>query len=160
MKLRGAICRAPAPERSFEKSNADASLIAQIIVEKYVDHLPLYRQIKRYERLGVTLSDSTIDSWLITAATLIMPLYQAHKDLVLKSGYIHADETTIRVQDSSKKAYLNGSSGRGATHQGYYWVYQSHEKSWFSLTTGRVVQEKALRVFLKTIRDIYRQTPA
>lgn len=118
-KATGRIMQAPAPERSFEKSNADASLIAQVIVEKYVDHLPLYRQIKRYERLGVTLSDSTIDSWLITAATLITPLYQAHKDMVLNSGYIHADETTIRVQDSSKK---------GTTHHGYYWVYQSHEK--------------------------------
>ena len=129
-KATGRIMQAPAPQRSFEKSNADASLVAQIVVEKYVDHLPLYRQIKRYERLGVTLSDSTIDSWLTTTAQLIEPLYQTHKDLVLGSGYIHADETTIRVQDSNKK---------GTTHQGYYWVYQSHEKKLvlFDYRTGR-----------------------
>ncbi|MBK7097666.1 MAG: transposase [Sphingobacteriales bacterium] len=57
---------------------------------------------------------------------------------VLKSGYIHADGTTIRVQDSSKKAYLNGSSGRGATHQGYYWSIRVMKKLvLFDYRTGR-----------------------
>jgi len=121
------ILQAAAPDRCFEKSNADTSLVAQVIVEKYVDHLPLYRQIKRYERLGVTISDSTIGDWLTTAAQMLLPLYQAHKLLVLSYGYLHADETIIKVLDSDKKARLNGSSG-GATHQGYYWVYQSHEQ--------------------------------
>ena len=113
------ILQAPAAVRSFEKSNVDASLVAQIIVEKYVDHLPLYRQVKRYERLGVSLSDSTIGDWLSAASKLLLPLYEAHAQLVLSSGYLHADETIIKVLDSDKK---------GATHQGYYWVYQCHEK--------------------------------
>lgn len=124
------ILQAAAPDRCFEKSNADTSLVAQVIVEKYVDHLPLYRQIKRYERLGVIISDSTIGDWLTAAAQMLLPLYQAHKLLVLSYGYLHADETSIKVLDSDKK---------GATHQGYYWVYQSHQQKLvlFDYRTGR-----------------------
>src|SRR5665647_2119067 len=124
------ILQAPAPERSFERSNVDTSLVAQIIVEKYVDHLPLYRQLSRYLRLGVTISDSTIGDWLTTASKLLLPLYDAHALLVLASGYLHADETIIKVLDSDKK---------GATHQGYYWVYQCHEQKLvlFDYRTGR-----------------------
>jgi transposase len=124
------IYQAPAPARSFERSNVDASLVAQIIVEKYADHLPLYRQLKRYLRLGVTISDSTIGDWLTTASKLLLPLYDAHALLVKSSGYLHADETIIKVLDSDKK---------GATHQGYYWVYQCHEQKLvlFDYRTGR-----------------------
>lgn len=124
------ILQAPAPERSFERSNVDTSLVAQVIVEKYVDHLPLYRQLSRYLRLGVTISDSTVGDWLTMAAKLILPLYQAHSLQVLHSGYLHADETIIKVLDSDKK---------GAAHQGYYWVYQCHEQKLvlFDYRTGR-----------------------
>src|SRR5882672_892989 len=122
------ILQAAAPDRCFEKSNADTTLVAQVIVEKYVDHLPLYRQIKRYERLGVTISDSTIGDWLTTAAQMLLPLYQSHKLLVLSHGYLHADETIIKVLDSDKKPARLRHSGGGAAHQGYYWVYQSHKQ--------------------------------
>ena len=124
------ILQALAPERSFEKSNVDASLVAQVIVEKFVDHLPLYRQIKRYARLGVTISDSTIGDWLTASATLLQPLSEAHTIAVLNCGYLHADETIIKVLDSDKK---------GATHRGYYWVYQSNEQKLvlFDYRTGR-----------------------
>lgn len=113
------IYQAPAPERTFERSNVDSSLVAQVIVEKYVDHLPLYRQLKRYERFGVVISDSTIGDWLAIAANWLLPLYEAHKLLVFRCGYLHVDETIIKVLEIDKK---------GATHQGYYWVYQSHEQ--------------------------------
>jgi transposase len=128
--LTNRIYQAAAPARSFERSNVDSSLVAQVIVEKYIDHLPLYRQIKRYERLGVTISDSTIGDWLTAGAELLLPLYQAHKLNVLGSGYLHADETIIKVLDSDKN---------GATHQGYYWVYQCHDHKLvlFDYRTGR-----------------------
>jgi transposase len=113
--LTGAIVQALAPERSFERSHVDPSLIAQIVVEKFTDHLPLDRQTKRFARLGVTISDSTIGNWVAASAAFLKPLYEAHKKQVLGSGYLHADETLIRVLDSNKK---------NATHQGYYWVYQ------------------------------------
>lgn len=124
------ILQAPAPDRAFERSSVDASLVAQIIVEKYVDHLPLYRQLNRYVRLGVAISDSTMGDWLTYAAGLILPLYQAHKLSVLSCGYLHADETTLKVLDRLKN---------GTTHLGYYWVYQSHEQKLvlFDYQTGR-----------------------
>ena len=112
------IVQAPAAERAFQRSSVDTSLVAQVIVEKCVDHLPLHRQLNRYKRLGVTISDSTMGDWLTYAAALILPLYQAHKLLVLSCSYLHADETTLKVLDRLKK---------GTTHQGYYWVYQGHE---------------------------------
>lgn len=113
------ILQAPAPERPFEKSSVDASLVSQAIVEKYVDHIPVYRQIKIYERLGVTISDSTMGDWFAAAANLLLPLYEAHKKLVMSCNYLHADETTIRVLESERK---------GASHLGFYWVYQAHEQ--------------------------------
>jgi transposase len=113
----GGVVQAPAPVRIMEKCSADSSLLAQIAVEKYIDHLPLYRQAKRYERLGVNISDSTIGDWVRQTAHALTGLYELHKAIVLQSGYLHADETTIKVMTDEKK---------NATHQGYYWVYQSH----------------------------------
>jgi transposase len=113
------IIQAPASPRAIDKGNVDSSLLAQIAIEKYIDHLPLYRQAKRYERLGISISESSIGEWVGATARCIEPLYNRHKELVLASSYIHADETTIRVMDSEKK---------NATHQGYYWVYQSHHE--------------------------------
>lgn len=124
------IHQALAPERSFERSNVDTSLIAQIIVEKFLDHLPLERQLKRFARLGVPISDSTIGNWVTAGAAFLKPLYEAHKQLVLAGGYLHADETIIKVLDSDKK---------NATHQGYYWVYQCNANKLvlFDYRTGR-----------------------
>lgn len=124
------ILQAPAQERPFEKCSVDASLVAQAIVEKYVDHLPIYRQVKIYARLGVTLSDSTMGDWFAAAANLLLPLYEAHKKLVISSNYLHADETTIKVLESERK---------GATHHGFYWVYLAHEQKLvlFDYQTGR-----------------------
>jgi len=129
-KATNSIYQALAPERCFERSNVDPSLVAQIIVEKFVDHIPLDRQVKRYTRLGFTISDSTVGNWVAASAAYLPPLYEAHKQLVLSSGYLHADETIIKVLDSDKK---------NATHQGYYWVYQCNANKLvlFDYRTGR-----------------------
>jgi transposase len=108
------MVQAAAPERTFSRSSVDESLVANVIVEKYVDHLPLYRQAKRYERQGVVLSESTLGEIITACGRLLQPLYEAHRKDILSCGYLHVDETTIKVQDSDKK---------GATHQGYYWVF-------------------------------------
>src|ERR1017187_236588 len=110
------IIIAPMPERPLEKVMAGPALLTQIVIDKYVDHLPLYRQLQRFERSGVTLSDSTLGGWISAVCKLIMPLYEALKLEILKSGYIHADETTIKVLDKTKK---------GTTHRGYFWVYNN-----------------------------------
>src|SRR5690606_19104446 len=84
--------------------------------EKYVDHMPLYRQVQRFTREGITLSESTLGGWVAATADLLVPLYEALKKEVIESGYVQADETPIAVQDRDKQ---------GSTHRGYYWVYHA-----------------------------------
>ena len=107
---------APMPVRPVDKAIAGPGLLAQIIIDKYVDHLPLYRQQQRFARGGVNLSDSTISGWVSAVCNLLMPLHQALKHQIMNSGYIHADETYIKVLDNNKK---------GAAHRGYFWVYNN-----------------------------------
>lgn len=104
------------PSRPLEKAMAGEGLLAQIIIDKYVDHLPLYRQMQRFERAGVKLAYSTLTDWVSGTCNLITPLFEALKSEVLQSNYLHADETPIKVMDKDKK---------GETHRGYYWVYQN-----------------------------------
>jgi len=104
------------PSRPIEKAMAGEGLLAQIVIDKYVDHLPLYRQMQRFERSGVKLSYSTLTDWVSHTCKLITPLFEALKAEVLQSNYLHADETPIKVMDKDKK---------GETHRGYYWVYQN-----------------------------------
>ncbi len=104
------------PSRPIEKLMAGVGLLAQIVIDKYVDHLPLHRQMQRFERNGVKLSYSTLTNWVSSTCALIEPLYEALKKEVLKSGYLHADETPIKVMSKEKQ---------GETHRGYYWVYQN-----------------------------------
>ena len=104
------------PSRPLEKAMAGAGLLAQIVIDKYVDHLPLHRQMQRFERSGVKLPYSTLTDWISGTCKLITPLYEALKQQVLQSSYLHADETPIKVLDKDKK---------GQTHRGYYWVYQN-----------------------------------
>jgi len=104
------------PPRPLEKAMAAEGLLAQIVIDKYVDHLPLHRQMQRFERSGVKLPYSTLTDWVSATCTLIDPLYSALKKEVLASGYLQVDETPIKVLDKDKK---------GQTHRGYYWVYQN-----------------------------------
>ena len=104
------------PVRPIDKAIAGPGLLAQVVIDKYVDHLPLYRQMQRFERAGVKLSYSTITDWVSGTCKLITPLYEALKAEVLQSSYLHADETPIKVLDKEKS---------GKTHRGYFWVYNN-----------------------------------
>jgi transposase len=104
------------PSRALEKAMAGAGLLAQIVIDKYVDHLPLHRQMQRFERSGVKLAYSTLTDRVSSTCKLIEPLYKALKKQVVHSRYLHVDETPIKVLDKDKK---------GQTHRGYYWVYQN-----------------------------------
>ena len=104
------------PARALDKGIAEAGLLAHIVIEKYTDHLPIYRQVERFKREGVTLAASTVGDWTRAVSEMIEPLYAAMKDEKLESGYVQADETPIKVQDPKKK---------GKTHRGYYWVYHA-----------------------------------
>jgi transposase len=112
----GGILIGELPCRPIEKAMAGEGLLARIVIDKYVDHLPLYRQMQRFERSGVKLSYSTLTDWVKDTCNLITPLFEALKAEVLQSGYLHADETPIKVLDKDKK---------DSTHRGYYWVYQN-----------------------------------
>ena len=104
------------PTFPIEKGIAGPGLLAQIIVDKFVDHLPIYRQIERFKREDIKISSSTINGWQESVANLLEPLYDCLKRYVLLQGYIQADETPIQVLDKTKK---------GKTHRGYFWEYRS-----------------------------------
>ena len=104
------------PDFAIEKGMAAAGLLAQIIVDKQVDHLPLHRQIKRYQRDGVKLAASTVDGWYAGAYQALIPVGDLLKKVVLSAKYLQADETGLPV--------LSGET-QGAAHQGYLWAYHS-----------------------------------
>jgi transposase len=124
------IIIAPMMERPLPKAIAGPGLLAQIIIDKYVDHLPLYRQMERFKREGISIPYSTIGDWIKNGCALIDPLGEALLKLILKSNYLHADETPAKVLDKDKK---------GTTHRGYYWVYHNSIDGlvWFDYREGR-----------------------
>jgi transposase len=87
------------PAQPIEKSTASASLLAQVIVAKYADHLPLHRQAKMFARHGVELSDQTLCGWTAQCATLLEPLYERLKRFVLASKIVGTDDTPVKVLD-------------------------------------------------------------
>ena len=87
------------PSQPIEKSIAGASLLAQVIVSKFDDHLPLNRQEKIFERHGVDLSRKTMGGWMGQCADLLSPLYQSLKDCVLESKVVGTDDTGVKVLD-------------------------------------------------------------
>jgi len=91
------------PNFPVEKGIPAAGLLAQICVDKFCDHLPVYRQIKRYQRLGMTLKASTINGWLEGIDHLLQPLRTALQHQIQSSHYLQADESPIKVLDDSKK---------------------------------------------------------
>lgn len=110
------IAIAPMIERPLPKAIAGAGLLAHIVIDKYVDHLPLYRQVERFKRESINIAYATITDWISNTCALITPLYDLLKNLVLQSNYLHVDESPIKVLDKDKK---------GSTHRGFYWVYQN-----------------------------------
>jgi len=118
------------PVFPIEKGIAGPGLLAQIMIDKFVDHLPVYRQIERFKREGIKIPSSTINGWQESVCNLLWPLYENLKHRVLSQGYLQADETPVPVLDKNKK---------GKTHRGYYWVYYSPlEKTvFFDYNKGR-----------------------
>jgi len=118
------------PVFPIEKGIAGPGLLAQIMVDKFVDHLPVYRQIERFKREGVKISSSTVNGWQESICNLLEPLYDTLKHRILSQGYLQVDETPIPVLDKQKK---------GKTHQGYHWIYHSPMEKMvlFDYNTGR-----------------------
>jgi transposase len=103
------------PVLPIAKSYASSSLLAELAVGKYVDHLPLNRQIEMFKRVGVYLPPPTVNGWIRETADLLRPLHFRLQELVMEADYLQSDETTIPViRDEKHKAV-----------KGYIWLMRS-----------------------------------
>jgi transposase len=104
------------PTQVLPRSNIGASLLSHLLVSKYQDHQPFYRQLDIFKRQDVHLAASTVNGWFQDGVDLLRPLYETLRKQVLSSDYIQIDESTIPVVDQDKP---------GATRKGYHWIVKS-----------------------------------
>ncbi len=130
------VAIASLPNRVIDKGMLGASVLAMLIVDKFVDHLPVYRQQQRFQRMGVALNYNTLVDSINKSADILIPLYELHKRKVFESRYLMGDETTIKVLDDGKK---------GSTHCGYLWGFRCPEEKliFFEYHPGRNMEVPA-----------------
>jgi len=130
------IVQAPAPSRPIAKGLAGAALLAHVLVAKYCDHLPLYRQRGIYARSGVELERSTLADWVGQSSDLLRPLVEALKRYALAAAKVHADDTPLPVL----------APGHGKTQTGRLWPYVRDDRPagdeaapavWFAYSPNR-----------------------
>jgi transposase len=114
------VIQAPAPARLIEGGLPTEATVAQVLVSKYADHLPLYRQAQIYARQGIDLDRSTLADWVGRAAWHLRPLHERLLMRLKSSGRLFADETTVPVLDP----------GRGRTKTGQLWAYVADDRPW------------------------------
>jgi transposase len=102
------VIAASKPAMPIDKGLPGAGLLAHVIVSKYMDHLPLYRLERIYERQGIFLSRSTTCDWLAACAELLQPLYDLMVACVLQSRAVHTDDTPVKVQDPKPGGMTTG----------------------------------------------------
>jgi len=137
---RGTVRTALLPPMPIEKGRPGPGLLAQVVVGKYVDHLPLYRQAKIYARHGLELHRSTLCAWTDAVGDLLRPIVMAMWHRLKVGGYLQADETPIRVLDVRPKK----------AHRAYLWGYgvPGGEVMFdFSLTRGGANPRRMLEGF-------------
>jgi hypothetical protein len=115
------------PPEALPKSKAAPGLVADVIVSKLVDHLPLYRQEQRYARQGFAIARSTLWGWLAEAADVLTPLWQLLKTKVLSADIVNTDDTPVPVQDPD----------RDHCRIGRIWVYVSRHGIVYDATADR-----------------------
>jgi transposase len=130
------VVEAPAPSRPIERGLAGPGLLAHVIVSKFSDHLPLYRQSEIYARQGVEISRSTLAGWVGGASDLLGPLVDAIQKHVLAGRKLHADDTPMPVL----------APGNGKTKTGRLWTYVRDDRPagdpsapavWFAYSADR-----------------------
>src|SRR5258708_7590494 len=114
------VIQASAPARLIEGGLPTEATVAQVLVSKYADHLPLYRQAQIYARQGIDLDRSTLADWVGHAAWHLRPLHERLLMRLKSSGRLSADETTVPVLDP----------GRGRTKTGQLWAYVADDRPW------------------------------
>jgi len=120
---------APAPKRIIENSYASVGLLTSIVLAKYADHLPLYRQSQiNKTRFGVDISRQTMADWMYRLAQMLAMIYEAMREEIRTESYLQIDETPVRYQNP----------GSGKCGQGYLWPYHAPGKAvFFEWHTGR-----------------------
>jgi transposase len=116
----GTVVQAPAPPRLIEGGLPTEAVVAHVIIGKYADHLPLYRQAQIYARQGIKLDRSTLADWVGRAAWFLRPLHECLLEHMRSSTKLFADETTAPVLDP----------GRGRTKTGQLWAYARDDRPW------------------------------
>jgi transposase len=109
------LVQAPVPAHIIDKGIPTAGLLAQVLVAKYADHLPLYRQQGIFERAGLALPASTLAHWVGACGVQLQPLVDALKEELLAQPVLHSDETPVAMLKP----------GNGKTHRAYLWSYCS-----------------------------------
>ena len=120
----GTVVQASAPERPIDGGMATEALVAHVVVSKFCDSLPLYRQAQMLKRQGITLDRSTLSAWVGRACWWLTPLYELVLGTVLSSDKVFADETTLPVLEP----------GRGKTKTGRLWCYAVDDRPWAGAT--------------------------
>jgi transposase len=133
------VVTAPMPVLPIAKSYAGATVLADIIIDKYVNHLPFYRQIEMFKQQGISIAPATINGWFQEVANLLRPSYYRLKELVLDSDYIQSDETTIPIINNEKHT----------TIKGYIWMIRAVMGNlvFFHYDQGSRAQKVALQLF-------------
>ena len=133
------IVTAPMPALPIAKSYAGATLLADIVIDKYVNHLPFYRQIQMFKQQGISIAPATINGWFGGVADLMRPAYYRLMDLVLRSGYVQSDETTLPIINNEKHKTING----------YIWMIRAvtEDLVFFHYDHGSRAQKVALQLF-------------
>jgi transposase len=147
------VVQEPAPRRPIDRGLAGPGLLAHVLVSKYADHLPLYRQSEIYEREGVELERSTLADWVGGASRALQPLVDAVKGYVLGAAKLHGDDTPVPVL----------APGEGKTRTGRLWTYVRDDRPagsaeppavWFAYSPDRKGEHPAahLKTFHGTLQ--------
>lgn len=151
------IVQAPAPSRPIDRGIPGPGLLANVLVSKFCDHQPLYRQRVRWEREGIALPESTLGDWVGGCAALLTPLVQALRDYVMSGVKVHGDDTTMPVL----------APGNGKTKTARLWTYVRDDRPsadtappavWFAYSPDRKGEhpQHHLRSFVGTLQaDAY-----
>lgn len=121
------IVQEPAPSRPIRRGMAGPALLAHVLVSKFDDHLPLYRQGEIFARMGADIPRSTLIDWCGQAVATLRPLTELIRAEVMRSNRLHADDTPIRVLDPGRSAAEGRARG---VKEGRIWVYLRDDRPW------------------------------